>query len=59
MQIYSLDLNSTEPPQLLPGQDPERANMGMATAPDGKSLLIVSRKPSPRPAGKKGAKKKA
>jgi Tol biopolymer transport system component len=60
VQIYTVAADNMEPPQLLPGQDPLRANITAALSPDGKQLLIVSRKP---PAAKnnpgKGKAKKA
>jgi hypothetical protein len=45
-----------DPPQLLAGQDPARANTSAAFSPDGKQLLMVSRKPPPG-MGKAKAKK--
>ena len=53
VQLYVMDASTKDPPQLLAGQDPERANVTAAFSPDGKSLLVASRKPPV----KKGAKK--
>jgi len=59
MQLYLLDADGKSPPRLLEGQDPARANAAGAFSPDGKQLLIVSRKPPPPPMGKSKAKKAA
>jgi len=56
-QLHLLDAGSKDPPQILAGQDSTRANMPGAFSPDGKQLLIVSRKPPPG-AGKAKAKAK-
>jgi len=56
LQLYLMDASSKDPPQLLGGQDPQRANSSGAFSPDGKQLLVVSRKPPPN-AGKGKAKK--
>jgi len=56
LQLYLLDAGTKDPPQLLAGQDAARANTPGAFSPDGKQLLIVSRKPPPA-AGKAKAKK--
>lgn len=45
VQLYSLVANDMSPPEILPGQDPNRANSAAAISPDGKQLLSVSRKP--------------
>jgi len=58
VQLYSLDVNTMERPQLLSGQDPERANISGVPSPDGKTMLVASRKPPAKAAGKKAAKKK-
>ncbi len=57
LQLYLLDAATKDPPQLLAGQDPARANAAGAFSPDGKQLLIVSRKPPPPAKGKGKAKK--
>jgi Tol biopolymer transport system component len=56
VQLYTMNRGTMEPPELLPGQDPERLNGEGVYSPDGKQLLIVSRKPPPR---NNAAKKKA
>jgi Tol biopolymer transport system component len=57
VQLYTAAADTMEPPQLLPGQDPLRANVTAASSPDGKQLLVVSRKPPPAKNGKGKAKK--
>ena len=47
VQLYTAAADTLDAPQLLPGQDPLRANTTAACSPDGKQLLIVSRKPPP------------
>jgi Tol biopolymer transport system component len=59
MQLYLLDADAKSPPRLLEGQDPARANAAGAFSPDGKQLLIVSRKPPPPAKGNGKAKKAA
>jgi Tol biopolymer transport system component len=46
-QILWMDADTQDLPQLLGGQDPERGNSAVAFSPDGKQLLMVSRKPPP------------
>jgi Tol biopolymer transport system component len=57
VQLYTADADTNDPPQLLSGQDPQRANTFAIPSPDGKQLLVVSRKP-PEAKGK-AAKNKA
>jgi TolB protein len=47
VQLYTADADSNEAPQLFAGQDPLRANTFAVPSPDGKQLLVVSRKPPP------------
>jgi TolB protein len=47
VQIFSMDANTNDPPEPLAGQDATRGNNAAAPSPDGKQLLIVSRKPPP------------
>lgn len=47
MQLYAVDPNTQDPPELLAGQDPARPNTAAAFSPDGKRLAIVSGKPGP------------
>ena len=47
VQMYTADADTTEAPQLFAGQDPLRANTFAVPSPDGKQLLVVSRKPPP------------
>lgn len=56
LQLYLMAAATKDPPQLLSGQDASRANASGAFSPDGKQLLMVSRKPPPA-AGKAKAKK--
>jgi hypothetical protein len=51
-----MDRDTKDPPELLPGQDPERINAAGAYSPDGKRLLVVSKPPPPK---NNAAKKKA
>jgi TolB protein len=44
-QLYSLDPRTQDPPQLLPGQNPDLIHAGVAYSPDGKRLAISSRRP--------------
>jgi TolB protein len=57
LQLYLLAAATKDPPELLAGQDPERANASGAFSPDGKQLLIVSRKPPPAAAKAKAKAK--
>ena len=61
MQIFTAAVESKDPPELLAGQDAARGNSVAVMSPDGKQLLMVSRKPPPaKNAGKaKGKAKKA
>jgi hypothetical protein len=45
LQIYSLDPKLKDQPQLLPAQDAERMNSGVAISPDGTKLAICSHRP--------------
>lgn len=45
LQLYAMDAATKDPPQLLAGQDPLRANASATPSPDGKQLLMISRKP--------------
>jgi TolB protein len=57
VQLYTADADTNAAPILLPGQDEMRVNTFAIPCPDGKQLLMVSRKP---PEGKgKAAKNKA
>jgi TolB protein len=47
VQLYAADADNKEPPHLLAGQDPLRANVSAAISPDGSKLLVVSRKLPP------------
>ncbi len=47
LQLYLLAAATKDPPELLAGQDPARINASAAFSPDGKQLLMVSRKPPP------------
>ena len=47
VQLYTADADSNEAPQLFAGQDALRANTFAVPSPDGKRLLVVSRKPPP------------
>jgi TolB protein len=53
MQVFTLDAQSMDPPVALPNQDVERGNSGAVESPDGKRLLMVSRKPPAKAVGKK------
>ncbi|HMC12469.1 MAG TPA: hypothetical protein VKH44_14310, partial [Pirellulaceae bacterium] len=44
-QLFSMDADTRGEPELLAGQDSERGNSAAAFSPDGKELLIISRKP--------------
>jgi len=52
-QLFVLAADMMDPPELLPGQDANRGNSAAVESPDGKQLLIVSRKPPMNNAGKK------
>jgi len=56
VQLYTAAADTQNAPELLSGQDPQRANTFAVPSPDGKKLLVVSRKP-PEAKGK-GAKNK-
>jgi Tol biopolymer transport system component len=56
LQLYLMDAATKDPPQLLGGQDPARINAAASPSPDGKQLLIVSRKPPPAAAKAKAKK---
>jgi TolB protein len=45
-QLYSVDPNTTDPPEWLAGQDPLRANVNPGMSPDGKTLAFSSSKPA-------------
>jgi len=57
VQLYTAAADTTDAPELLSGQDPARANTFAIPSPDGKQLLVVSRKPPEAKA--KAAKNKA
>jgi len=59
MQLYSVDAGTNDPPELLAGQDAARGNNAAVMSPDGKQLLIVSRKPPPAKNAAKNKAKKA
>jgi Tol biopolymer transport system component len=44
-QIYSLDPRTQDPPQLLPGQNPDLVNWGVSWSPDGQCLALAIRRP--------------
>jgi len=56
VQLYTAAADTQDAPELLSGQDAQRANTYAIPSPDGKRLLVVSRKP-PEAKGK-GAKNK-
>jgi Tol biopolymer transport system component len=39
-QLYTLDVDSTDPPKLLPGIDTKHANVNPSWSPDGKSIVF-------------------
>jgi TolB protein len=41
-QLYIMDVDSDDPPQLLPGQDPDRHNTSADWSPDGKTIIFAS-----------------
>jgi TolB protein len=41
-QLYIMDVNSKDPPQLLPGQNPDRHNTNADWSPDGKTIIFAS-----------------
>jgi Tol biopolymer transport system component len=41
-QLYIMDVDSNDPPQLLPGQDPDRHNTNADWSPDGKTIIFAS-----------------
>lgn len=41
-QLYQFDPEGSDPPTLLPGQDPTRNNTDMCWTPDGTQLIVVS-----------------
>ena len=43
LQLYLMNAETKDPPELLPGQDPARLNASGVFSHDGKQLLIVSR----------------
>lgn len=45
VQLFSLSASDEKPPELWPGQDPTRGNSNGVISPDGKKILMVSRKP--------------
>jgi len=57
VQLYTADAETKAAPELFPGQDAGRANTFAIPSPDGKQLLVVSRKPPEAKA--KAAKNKA
>ncbi|HEY2411776.1 MAG TPA: hypothetical protein VGI40_06020 [Pirellulaceae bacterium] len=57
VQLYAAAADTNDAPELLAGQDPQRANTYAVPSPDGKQLLVVSRKPPEAKA--KAAKNKA
>ena len=46
-QVYVMDADSEEPPTLLEGQDPERANTDATWSPDGEKILFSSKEKPP------------
>jgi Tol biopolymer transport system component len=41
-QLYVMDVDSNDPPQLLPGQDPNRHNTNADWSPDDKTIIFAS-----------------
>jgi Tol biopolymer transport system component len=58
VQLFTLNANDDSPPELLPRQDASRANINGVISPDGKRMLLASRKPAVELAADKGKKKK-
>lgn len=46
-QVYVMDADSEEPPTLLQGQDPQRANTSAVWSPDGEKILFSSKEKPP------------
>jgi Tol biopolymer transport system component len=46
-QIWWMNADTHDQPELLAGQDSERGNSAAVISPDGKRLLMISRKPPP------------
>jgi Tol biopolymer transport system component len=44
-QLFVIDVDSTDPPKLLPGQDERRVNSCPDWSPDGKTIVFVSQVP--------------
>jgi Tol biopolymer transport system component len=44
-QLYLLDIDSTDPPKPLPGQNEARNNTNPDWSPDGKTIIFSSQKP--------------
>jgi Tol biopolymer transport system component len=57
MQLFSMNFNGDQAPEVLPGLDARRANIFGVVSPDGKKMLIVSRKPAVEQAKDKAKKK--
>lgn len=57
VQLFWVDVNDDKPPELLPGQDATRGNSNGIISPDGKKMLMVSRKPVVELAKDKAKKK--
>lgn len=57
MQLFSMNVNGDQAPEVLPGLDARRANVFGVVSPDGKKMLIVSRKPLVEQAKDKANKK--
>jgi Tol biopolymer transport system component len=41
-QLYTMDVDSKDPPQLLKGQDPNRHNTNADWSPDGDTIIFAS-----------------
>jgi len=57
MQLFSMNVDGDQEPEVLPGLDARRANIFGVVSPDGKKMLIVSRKPAVDQAKDKANKK--
>jgi Tol biopolymer transport system component len=57
MQLFSMNVNGDQAPEVLPGLDAKRANTFGVVSPDGEKMLIVSRKPAVELAKDKAKKK--
>jgi Tol biopolymer transport system component len=57
VQLFSVSATDDKPPELFPGQDSTRGNSNGVISPDGKKMLMVSRKPVVELAKDKAKKK--